>query len=244
MRALFVVAAICLTMPLVGAAQTDTAAPPPPEVNINQHAAAAATQAGILQETLDAVTKAIQEYGVSWDLGDEKRHRAIMTGTPQILDLAILSMHTEQAQRAANDLARQKLNPPLPIGATQPAKREPYPRTNFHRGVLDEMVVIKGDDQRITIARPSRPSTPNYIVEKAPAGWRVLITDEELRGAPLDKAAEAFKQQRQSYVQLREQVAAGKFKTWQEYSDAASAIRCTFRDQLQAARPATAPAVR
>jgi hypothetical protein len=238
-----IVVALHLALPIICVAQTD-AAPPPLEVKINKHAAAAAVQAGISQETLDAVAKAIQEYGVSWDLGDAKRHRAAITGTPAMLEVAVLSMHAEQAQRAANELAREKLNPPLPIGATQPAKREPYPRTNYHRAVLDEMVVIKGDDQRVTISRPPFTSKPSYIVEKAPAGWRVVISEDELSGAAPDKAAEAFKQQRKGFEQLREQVAAGRFKTWQEYSDAASAIRRTFKDQLKAATPETAPAAR
>jgi hypothetical protein len=242
---ILVVAALQVAPPMLVAADPHPNELPPPNLFINEQSAAAAMQAGISAETLDAVAKAIQEFGVSFDLGDEKRYRAALTGPPVLMELAVAALQSEQAQRAANQLAREKLTDvPRQPGTTQPSQREPYPRTEYHRRVLQERIVVKGDNQRVTINRPP-DVTPAYIAEKTPDGWRILLTDDDLRGAPPDKAAAAMKEQRQQFEQLRQQVAAGQLKSWNEYSAATSAIRRKFREQLKPpAGATTAPAAR
>ena len=238
-RSIVATAALHLALPVVTAAADNAA---PPEIKINPQSAAAATSAGISAETLDAVAKAIQAYGVAWDRGDEKAFRDTITGTPGIVDLAAVSMHAEQVQNAANQLAREKLSGvPAQAGTTQPAKRDPYTRTDYHRRVLAEPITIKGDNQHVALGRPSF-KRPEYLVEKTPQGWRVLMSDEEFRGVPVEKMVELFNKQMKTYDQLREQIAAGTLKTWPEYAQETAKLRKEFRDALKAAAPTSAPA--
>ena len=231
--------------PLLAAAAEPAAraapAEPPPEVKINEHAAAAATAAGVSKGTLDAVAKAIREYGAAYDLGDEKRFRAAITGTPDLVDLAVQAMHAGQVEDATTELARERLpGRPVQPGADKSVKRVPYPRTDYHRRVLEEeLVEIKGDDERVSIFRPNVPQAA-YVVAKTPKGWRVVITGEELGGVPPAKAAELVKRQRQALEQLKRRVEAGELKTWKEFADAMAAIRQTFRGQVKAAAAAAA----
>ncbi len=242
-RWIAVLATIQITLPVLRAAEADASAPPP-QVTIKPRSVATAMGAGISPKTLEAVASAVQAYGVAWDLGDEKRFRDAISGTLAMVEMAVVSMHAEQAENAANQLARQKL-PGVPVqpGTTQPARRERYPRTDYHRRVLEEQVVVTGNDQRVTIARPLR-SDPAYVAEKTPQGWRVVMSEDELRGVPPEMAAEAFTQQRKTYEQLPQQINAGQFKTWKDYAEATSTIRRKMRDQLKAAAPATAPSAK
>ena len=232
-----VIAVLHLSVAAVRAADPAATAGPP-EVKINEQSAAAS---GLPKETTDAVAKAIQVSGVAWDLNDEKRLREAVTGAPAVVDVGVAAMQAEHASRAASKAARERVSG-VPATATQPARVGPvYTRTDYHRRVLAEPVTITGDANRVTIARPPR-TEPSYVVEKTPQGWRMALTEEELQGAAPEKALEAFRQSRQALELIAKRIEAGEVKTWQEFTDATSAIRKTFRQQLSAARPATAPA--